>query len=260
MPDNPPIEKTTSPRIPPPLPIAQKFLEASIATLSHELRTPLTAIKGYTTTLIRNNLRLRPAERMEYLLALSTASDRMTQIISRLEQMAQLEQGKVRFQREPLNLAELVQDVVLQAKHVSTLVPIILQMEIAQASRLPLVIGDTQRLREVIEHLLENAINYSPQGGQITFGLGPTKLNAKPGVELRVQDEGIGIAEEHQERIFDPFFQIDMGLTREVGGMGLGLAYCRRVIELLEGILEVKSELGKGSTFIIRLLAVAETY
>jgi two-component system phosphate regulon sensor histidine kinase PhoR len=141
----------------------------------------------------------------------------------------------------------------------------------------PVIQADRFRLREVLDNLLENALNYSPEGGKIEVVIRPIRTNGKvsrnqhppvedhqkrnaPGdaltkpegrqmLEICVRDNGIGIPREHIERIFDHFHRVDTRLTREVNGLGLGLAICKRIVELHDGVIWAESEVGKGSTF-----------
>jgi len=141
----------------------------------------------------------------------------------------------------------------------------------------PVIQADRFRLREVLDNLLENALNYSPEGGKIEVVIRPIRTNGKGSrsqhaavedhqkrnapddaltkpesrqmLEICVRDNGIGIPREHIERIFDHFHRVDTRLTREVNGLGLGLAICRRIVELHDGVIWAESEVGKGSTF-----------
>ena len=145
----------------------------------------------------------------------------------------------------------------------------------------PIIEGDRQRLREVLDNLLENATIYSPEGGIVKIVLRPivvsdpvSKARVLTGdervigrnvapvtttgrkrqmIEIRIHDQGIGIPEEQLERIFEHFHRLDTRLTREVNGLGLGLAICKRIVELHEGVIWAESEPGQGSTFYVWL-------
>jgi signal transduction histidine kinase len=148
-------------------------------------------------------------------------------------------------------------------------------------NKIPLVQADRRMLREVVDHLLENAVLYSPEGGTVEIGLRtrrpeqvrqlshmltqpsmarrkaivlpPSWIQDQPMAEIWVQDHGIGIAEEHLEQIFQRFYRVDTSLTREVNGLGLGLAICKQIVTLHHGLLWAESEVGKGSTFHVLL-------
>ncbi len=263
-----------------------------LATVSHELRSPLASIKGYAATLLRHERRISREERHEFLLAITQASDRLEAVIDRLLEISQLETGGIRIERSPVDLAYLVREAITaverrletseqkagapntQCRFTFTLhLQDLLGMPIRDES---IIQADRSRLREVLDHLLENAITYSPEGGAIDVVIRPlvasgqagrsrtvvdnsdhdTKADMPPSVsgsrqmvEICVRDHGIGIPPAHLERIFDRFHRVDTRLTREVNGLGLGLAICKRIVELHGGVIWAESEVGKGSAF-----------
>jgi signal transduction histidine kinase len=251
-----------------------------LATVSHELRSPLASIKGYTATLLRHAHRLSPEEQHEFLLAIYDASDRLSLVVDRLLEMSQLETGAITLQRSEVNLIYLVREAILASEQSRVKQEIdadsrgytfILQSEDEQGSVtsfVPLIMADRQRLREVLDNLLENAIKFSPDGGSILITLRPLWASV-PGqhdhnqtdeehaggrpvpshVEILIHDTGMGIPPEHLERIFDRFHRVDTRLIREVNGLGLGLAICKHIVELHHGSIWAASEVGKGSTF-----------
>ncbi len=259
-----------------------------LATMSHELRSPLTAIKGYAATLLRHEGRISRAERREFLLAINEASDHLEVIINRLLEVSQLETGAIKIERAPINLAFLAREAILTAEEHLVKLPneqelkphqgrhftITLQLENElgqQTSTEPVIQADRMRLREVLDNLLENAINYSPTGGAIEVVIHPivpqphsegsdqeedaTTQFALPQrmMEIAVRDRGIGIPNEQLKAIFARFHRVDTRLIREINGPGLGLAICKRIIELHNGIIWAESEPDKGSTFRIWL-------
>ena len=261
--------------------------------MNHELRSPLAAIKGYAATLLRHEKRLSPEERHEFLLAINQASDRLEIIIERLLEMTELEAGTFTMSRSPVDLVYLASEAItVIQERVAAQFPgrfnFKLSIEYADgtpARHVPLVEGDFRRLREVLDNLLENAMKYSPKGGTIKVVLRPATndeslastftnsasnldgnqpendqqvlLSSPHMVEVCVCDTGIGIPGEQLERIFDRFHRVDTRLTREVGGLGLGLAICKRIVELHNGRIWAESSPGEGSTFHV-LLPVAE--
>src|SRR5712692_2187276 len=205
-----------------------------LGTVSHELRSPLASIKGYAATLLRHERRISREERHQFLLAINEASDRLEVIIERLLEMSQLETGEVTLQRSPLNLARLATEALAaleerMAAHLPGRFTFALSLEHADgtpATSIPLVLADQRRLREVLDNLLENAVKYSPAGGVIKVILRPvthrqTTQSGQPSVdqhdapgqhstqmpwrmvEILVFDIGMGIPDEHLERIFD---------------------------------------------------------
>ncbi len=258
-----------------------------LATVSHELRSPLASIKGYAATLLRHERRISREERHEFLLAIKEASDRLAGVIDRLFEMSQLETGDITIELTVVNLAYLVREAItaleqrfVEPEHQERRFMFTLRLEDEQNTPTheePVIWADRHRLREVLDNLLDNAIHYSPEGGAIevlirpVFTRGQTsrprpvargdggddrqammplaKQEVQSMVEICVHDQGIGIPPAHLERVFDRFHRVDTRLTREVNGIGLGLAICKRIVELHGGTIWAESDLGQGSTF-----------
>lgn len=240
-----------------------------LGTVSHELRSPLAAIKGYAATLLRNGQRLPPEEQREFVATIHHASERLEAVIDRLMEMAQLEVAAPELLYHPLNVAMLVQASVEQAERVIgtsgrrlSLTSDMSQMPGASA----LMVGDERRLRIVVDHLLENALNYTADGGSVSVTLTSRRADTAPVVPMRapiadgtplfelvVHDSGRGIPSEDLQRIFERFHRVDMRLTRDVAGLGLGLAICNRIVELHGGAIWAESAVGVGSTFHVLL-------
>jgi signal transduction histidine kinase len=267
-----------------------------LATVSHELRSPLASIKGYASTLLRHERRISAQERHEFLLAIQQASDRLQFIVERFLQMSQLETESVKLSPSLIDLVRLAQEAmgVIEAR-VAGQEPerFTFRMHVRDAggqpaTGFPLIKADPRLLREMLDHLLENAVSYSPQGGLIEVLLRAVPASSLPGggpgsisrvepamvsqeglsrtdhtrtegrqpqemVEICVRDRGMGIASEHLERIFERFYRVDTALTRPVGGLGLGLAICKRIIELHQGTIWAENRPGGGSVFCVRL-------
>lgn len=256
-----------------------------LGTVSHELRSPLASIKGYAATLLRHERRISREERHQFLLAINEASDRLEIIIQRLLEVSQLETGEVTIERSPVDMAYLTNEAIAAIEErISEQLPgrfiFKLSLEHADgtpATSVPLILADQRRLREVLDNLLENAVKYSPGGGVIKVILHPVTQvqmtqvdqsslddNTAGGqqsiqiprqmLEILVCDNGMGIPIEHLERIFDRFHRVDTRLTREVNGLGLGLAICKRVVEMHSGFIWAENRPnGKGSIFHVRL-------
>ena len=257
---------------------AEQLKSELLSTMGHELRSPLTSIKGYTATLLRYDKRLRREEQREFLEAIRDASDTLSIIVDRLLEMASFEADAIQLHSSPVDMLHLTKEAIGAAEHSRH----VLQVTAAHpgffmfrvnatneqelvADTVPLVLGDQRRLREVLDNILENAMKFSPDGGEITITLQPVTspppeparsrdgvtaaLPALPMLEIKVQDHGVGIADEHLLRIFDRFQRVDTRLTREVNGLGLGLAICKCIVALHHGYLWAESQPGKGSTF-----------
>jgi signal transduction histidine kinase len=245
-----------------------RFSPELLGIISHELRSPLAAIKGYAATLRRHEQRLSRAERKQFLDAIDDASDRLTLIVERIEELAQLEMGFVALVREPIAYPRLVREAIAAAER---------RLAASRAAKRQctftfrdetgdarlLVQADLRYLRDLVDNLIENAVRYSPNGGAIELRLTPTSLQvgrntAARAIELTISDEGIGIPEEHLTRIFGPFQRIEMLPRREHEGLGLGLAICRKIVDCHEGIMWAESTVGAGSTFHVVLPAVED--
>lgn len=267
----------------------RELLQADVlGTISHELRGPLTAIKGYATTLLRYDRHLARQERHQFLQAISDASDRLEVIIERLLEVSELETGQVTLQLAPVDLAYLAGEALIAlearvASHSPGRFTCQLRLEDAGgaiADSVPLVVGDRRRLREVLDNLLDNALQYSPEGGAITVVIRPViqgrpPAENRPGgaraaapdpadpaaprppehmLDIRVSDEGQGIAAEHLERIFTRFHRVDTRLAREANGLGLGLTICKYLVALHHGLIWAENQPGgKGSVLCLRL-------
>ena len=252
-----------------------------LASVSHELRSPLASIKGYAATLLRHERRLSREERRSFLLAINEGSDRLEIIIGRLLEMSQMDSGAITLQRFPVDVARLAQEAITAKQSLVALVAerFLFRLHLESidgtpADSVPMIEADPRRLRELLDNLLENAIKYSPEGGTITVTVRPIKqslLSASSAendadgqsplyqdlytcmLEICVKDSGIGIPTEHLERVFEPFHCVDMRLIREVNGLGLGLAICKRIVELHNGVIWAESSSGKGSAFHVLL-------
>ncbi|HEV7236827.1 MAG TPA: ATP-binding protein [Ktedonobacteraceae bacterium] len=277
-----------------------------LATISHELRSPLASIKGYAATLLRHEQRISFEERHEFLLAINESSDRLAVLIDRLLEMSRLETGTIALERTEINLPYLVRESMMALgqrlggqhlvqpdgeypadtanNHSPEQVTFMLRMEDVDglpSNAEPIIEADRQRLREVLDNLLENASVYSPDGGMVEVVLRPIVVSDPVGkartltggerangkaaapssttrskrhmIEIRIRDQGIGIPKEQLERVFERFHRLDTRLTREVNGLGLGLAICKRIVELHEGVIWAESEPGQGSTFYVWL-------
>lgn len=234
-----------------------------LATVSHELRSPLASIKGYAATLLRHDRRISREERHEFLLAINESSDRLATVIDRLLEMSQLDTDSVALQCVPINLAHLIREALTALEQRLFEPPFAqrhftLHLQLAdehgQATSEEFIISaDRQRLREVLDNLLENAVNYSPDGGHIEVTVRPVLSMHEKMVEIRISDTGVGIPPEHLERIFERFHRVDTRLIREVNGLGLGLAICKRIVQLHGGMIRAESTLDQGSAFSILL-------
>jgi signal transduction histidine kinase len=222
-----------------------------LSTVSHELRTPLASIKGFATTLLRQDVSWDDGTRREFLAIIDQESDRLSELIGNLLDMARVEAGTLRVEPEPTNLRPIVEETVgtfrlMTSQH---------QFQIKMSRRLPKIMADPRRVRQVLRNLVENAVKYSPAGGPIVV-----TVEAHPdAVQIGVTDRGIGIQPEYLDRVFDRFYQVDSASTRKVGGSGLGLSICKAIVEAHKGRIWVESQVGMGSSFYFTLPLAQDT-
>ena len=218
---------------------------------SHELKTPLTILKGEVEVTLRKE-RTSP----EYQQTLKSNLEEinwMSQIVDDLLLLSKVDSGELRLHKEDLNLTGILNEVVSQMNILAESKK--LRIEASNHHEEVHIFGDALRIRELFINLISNGIKYTEEEGSIHITL--TKDNqpdlGNPFVKIIVSDTGIGIAEEDQERIFDRFFRVDKARSREQGGSGLGLSICKWIVEAHQGEIEVASEIGKGSSFIVKL-------
>ena len=214
-----------------------------LANVSHDLRTPLAALQGYLETLILKGSTIDEAQRERYLELAFRHSQSLGKLVGELFDLAKLEAGDQPMELEPIALGELIQDVSEKFRLEAEGRRIRLKTRLGEEEQ-PLVRGDIRLLERVLDNLLDNAIRYTPDGGEVSIGAWPSNGE----VEVRVSDSGRGIAPNDLPRIFDRFFQVEPGRAGE-GGSGLGLAIAKRIVELHGSEIEVTSEIGEGSTF-----------
>lgn len=222
-----------------------------LANVSHELRTPLTAIQGYAEAMDEGLLgEISPAQR-EALTVVRRNGKRLMAMIEQLLSFSRLESGKVRIEPVAFDLAEVVTQAANGARAARGNA---LSLAVDLDTRLPLVWGDPSRIAQVLDNLLANAAKFSAPGQLVTVA---ARRHGEE-VEVAVEDHGIGIARADREKIFERFFQADASSTRKYGGMGLGLAIVREILQAHGRDIAVDSELGRGSTFRFTLPVAAE--
>ncbi len=227
---------------------------AFVATASHELRTPLHSIRGFTRLLL-DPKEPDPATQKEFLTYIDEQSERLSQLVNDLWDVAKIDAGRLELRKEPLALEELVRSTADQFRTVAEKTSVTIETDLP--SGLPAVEADKEHLGQVLTNLVDNAIKFS-QGG----GAGTVTIRARiEGSELvlSVQDRGIGIPEEALPHLFERFYQVDRSSTREHGGTGLGLYISKQIVEAHGGRIWVDSEPGKGAMFHVALPSVAES-
>jgi len=219
-----------------------------VANVSHELKTPLTAIQGFAETLLGGALEDAENGR-RFLEIIRNHAARLGRVTDDLLKLSQAEAGKLELEFRAVTVEEVIETCVETTRLKIADKDIALTVDCPPG--LPCVMGDTRRLQEVLQNLLDNAVQYTPPGGRIT-------VQATAGdrqIAITVADTGIGIPKAEQERIFERFYRVDAARSREAGGTGLGLSIARHLVEAHGGRIEIESDVGRGSTFKVVLPA-----
>ncbi len=212
-----------------------------VQNISHELRTPLTFIKGYVELLQDGDMGELNDDQRHAMDIVMTKADVLSRLVDDIISLQQA--GRARSEFETLSLAEVGHAAVQAALASAGEVGIILQDEIPDG--IPDVWGDLQRLFQVFDNLLGNALKFSNPGDTVTVRM----FSEGQVIRTEVEDTGIGIPADQQSRIFDRFYQVDGTTTRRYGGTGLGLAIVKQILEEHRGEVGVKSEVEQGSLF-----------
>jgi two-component system, sensor histidine kinase len=224
-----------------------------LASMSHEIRTPMNGILGLVELLEHSNL---DEKQQQYIRTIQRSSNTLITVINDILDYSKIEAGKMELEHFPFDLAELIHDIVApyEIKSDSNL-----QLQVTLDSKLPpYLIGDTVRLHQILANLLNNAFKFTHEGYvslEVSFvslcsdGADQDRVD----IDFVVRDTGVGISEQAQKYLFQPFTQADQSTTRMYGGTGLGLAICKRLVETMRGDITVTSELGKGSSFTSRI-------
>lgn len=224
---------------------ANQLKAEMVSVLAHEMRTPLTSIKGYATALRMEEAAFSPATRREFLQIIDEECDVLQGLIHDLLESSVIDAGLLSLEPQPTRLDRLAAGVVDDM-----LQPTPSHRFMVDFPRdLPIVDADPDRITQVLRNLLDNAVKYSPQGGLIVVR-GETRGGE---VVVSVADQGIGIAPEHLNRLFEKYFRIKAGASRGVAGSGLGLPIARAIVEAHGGRIWAESHLGQGSTFYFTL-------
>jgi two-component system phosphate regulon sensor histidine kinase PhoR len=218
-----------------------------VATASHELRTPLAAVYGAARTLRRTDIEMIPEQREQFLDIIESETDRLTGIVSQILLAGQLEEGRVDVAPSVTDVRAVVSSVLASTR---LRAPEGIELRLETDGGAPaFALADEDKLRQVLLNLVDNAVKYSPDGGEVTVELEP----AGDRVRVAVRDSGLGIPAAEQERIFEKFYRLDPALTRGVGGSGLGLYISRELVSRMGGTLGVRSRPGEGATFVLEL-------
>jgi signal transduction histidine kinase len=219
-----------------------------VANASHELRTPLTSIRGFVEAL-EDGAKDEPGTAERFLGKIRTHADRMASLVEDLLELSRLESGARAPEPDAMRPADVAAEVVASFAEQAARKPLALRHEARGA---PTVVTDRERVRRILENLVDNAVKYTPAGGHVVV---TTLADAGGGVRVQVKDDGPGIEAGHRERVFERFYRVDKARSRSLGGTGLGLAIVRHLAESIGARVTLESEPGKGSTFTLALPA-----
>jgi two-component system phosphate regulon sensor histidine kinase PhoR len=218
------------------------------SNISHELKTPLTSIKGYVDTLLEGALEDK-ANNMRFL-RINNNVERMISLVSDLLSLATIEANEGVVELETVDWRPIVQEAIARQQIKANSKEITLETIIEDYDLT--VKGSRKPMSHILENLLQNAIHYTPTKGHVQIIL----KRDKGYIDLSVKDTGIGIARQDQPRIFERFYRVDTARSRNEGGTGLGLAIVKHLVIQIQGMISVDSDIGRGSTFTVRLPAI----
>ncbi|MFS0728021.1 hybrid sensor histidine kinase/response regulator [Paenibacillus sp. 1P07SE] len=224
--------------------LANRTKSQFLANMSHELRTPLNAIIGYSELLMDEAKELDEPMFAEDLHKINRSGNHLFSLINDILDISKIESGKMDVYYEPYMLDELIEDVMATIRPLLDRSGNAFEIHAANGE----MTTDVTKLRQILINLLTNASKFT-QDGQIRFEVAAESRQGVPGYSFIVSDTGIGISLEQQQQLFQPFVQADNSTTRKYGGTGLGLSISQRFCEIMDGRIDVTSELGNGSTF-----------
>ncbi len=219
---------------------ANRLKAEVMSTLAHELRTPLTSIKGYSTMLLMEEAAFSPETQREFLRIIDEECTVLEDLIHDLLESSMIDAGFLRLEVQPVRLPRLAREVVADFMHRSDGHRFVVDFP----GDFPLVEADPQRIIQVLRNLIDNAVKYSPDGGLVVVRGQVSDTE----VVISVADQGVGIAPENLNRLFEKFFRVKTGLGRHVVGTGLGLPISRAIVESHGGRIWAESQVGQGTT------------
>jgi len=227
---------------------ASRHKSEFLANMSHELRTPLNAVIGFSEMLIEDIAGPLGGEQREFVEDILRSGRHLLTMINDILDLAKIEAGRMELRQERVDLAVAAREAEEMARSLVLRKGLTLEL---RADQSVFCLGDAQRLRQVALNLFSNAVKFTPEGGRITCEVRPSDDGLFG--ELLLSDTGIGIHPSNHEAIFEQFRQVDSGHAREFEGTGLGLALVRQFAEAMGGQVTVRSQLGEGATFTVRI-------
>lgn len=218
-----------------------------ISIASHQLRTPATAVKQYIGMLLEGFVGELQKEQFDMLQKAYQSNERQLKIVSDLLKVAQVDAGKIMFTKDFVNINDMVYDAIYDMRGVFARRQQEVQFEAVDPP--PHAFIDHDSIRMVLENLIDNASKYSEENTKITITISESAKN----VLIDIKDEGVGISTREKARLFEKFSRINNPLSTKVGGTGLGLYWAKKIVDLHDGTIKVKSKKGEGATFTISL-------
>ncbi|AGB40792.1 PAS domain S-box [Halobacteroides halobius DSM 5150] len=215
-----------------------------VSNVSHELKTPLTSIKGYVETLMESEL--ESGTYNSFLKVINDEAERLEHLINDILDLSKIESSDSLL-KENVDMVEVVNGIIPVVEPKAQRKNIILNLDVP--AKLPIIKGNKDQLSRLMINLVDNAIKYTPSGGKVEV----RSYSEDNNIVIEVEDNGIGIPQEDISRIFERFYRVNKARSRKLGGTGLGLSIVKHIVEQHQGIIEVESELEKGTKFIVRL-------
>lgn len=224
----------------------EKVRKDFVANVSHELRTPVTAIRGYAETLLSGAL-ADPVNAPRMVDIIHRQSERLSELVEDLLELSRLESKELLLGEKPVNLAEASQRAAEAIRPKARLRNTSVELQVPPTL---FALADARGVEQVVLNLVDNAVKYTPPGGHVWLS---ARVNDEKEVELTVRDDGPGIEARHLPRIFERFYRVDKGRSRDMGGTGLGLSIVKHLVNAMKGEVRVESAPGQGSTFFVTL-------
>lgn len=219
-----------------------------LAIASHELRTPMTVIKGYTDFLLSDSFGPLNKKQKDFTHYIQESTNDLLMLVNDMLDLSKIESGEMEFQYEKIEMKKCI--IFFEQSFAMECLNRDIRFEIVVGENIPkYIIWDSQKIRLVMTNLIGNSMKFTPAGGSIVVSI----FHVKGALEIEIHDTGIGIEKKYLENIFDKFFQAKNHLKKEYKGTGLGLSIVKKIIEKMDGSVSVKSKLGKGTTFTIKL-------
>jgi two-component system phosphate regulon sensor histidine kinase PhoR len=225
-----------------------------VANVSHELKTPITAVKGFAETLLAGALDDKEIAK-SFLQIIFDESERLNRLIGDILELSKIESKRIPLQFSPVEMRSLVERSLHMMQAEAEKKHITLEMQVEEDIYIE---ADEDRLRQILINLLSNGISYTPDGGKVKVKIEPLhsstdRDNEYERVRLTISDSGIGIPKKDLPRIFERFYRVDKARSRVSGGTGLGLSIVKHLVDLHKGTIQVESEVGIGTKFLIDL-------